>query len=381
MNAFGRLLRLSLFGEAHGAGVGVVVDGLPPGWMVDVRDLRKALQARRPGASPLTSSRDEPDEPRLLSGIHDGRTTGAPVCVWIENHDARPQDYGAQGARPRPGHADFPSHVRSHGHHDPRGGGHNSGRLTAPLVAAGVLADLVLRPHGIRCAAHLHQVGPVAGPAYAHNVTTLLKRVPRSALATAHGDLEEAFAAQIHQARKDRDSVGGVIEFLADGLPPGLGEPFFDGLESTVAHILFAVPAVKGVEFGAGFAAAAMRGSQHNDPIVLQDGAPGTRGNHAGGILGGRTSGAPIAGHVAVKPASTLPGRDQQTVDLLTGEPAILRMTGRHDPCIAVRAVPVVQACLRIALADHVLMAQAQGFLPAPRPVAKGAAAPTASQE
>jgi len=366
MNTFGSRFRLSLFGESHGHGVGVVLDGVPAGLALDAALVNRDLALRRPGRSPLVSQRRETDAAQLLSGTYKGRSTGAPLCIWIPNEDADEDAYANVARTPRPGHADYPAAVASHGFFDPRGGGHASGRLTAPLVAAGAVASLILKPHGIRCAAHLHAVGEVAGPAYAHAVASLLKRVPRSQLFTAHGDLEDAFAAAILSARKDADSVGGVVEFAADGLPPGLGDPFFASVESQLAALLFSVPAVKGVEFGAGFAAATMRGSQHNDAFSFDKGKVTTRTNHAGGILGGRTTGSPILGHVAIKPASTLPGRAQETVDLEARKDATLRMTGRHDPCIAIRAVPAVQACLRIVLADFVLLARQEGLLPIP---------------
>jgi chorismate synthase len=361
MNQFGRNFRLSLFGESHGAGVGVVVDGVPPGLPLDAGVLQRDLDLRRPGNSALTSQRAEPDKAELLSGVHQGRTTGAPVCVWIANQDARSKDYAAVQCLPRPGHADWVNHVWSKGHADLRGGGHSSGRLTAPLVAAGTIAQLVLGP-GVACAAHLHQVGAAAGPRDAHAAATLLERVPRSPVYTGHTELEPTFTGLVEQARRDLDSVGGVVEFVADGVPVAWGDPFFDSVESSLAHLLFAIPAVKGVEFGAGFASTAMKGSQHNDPYEVRDGHVAPATNHAGGILGGRTTGESLRGRVAVKPASSLPGRPQQSVDLATLVPAELRLTGRHDPCIAIRAVPVVQACLRIVLADFALLARQQGL-------------------
>ncbi|MEA3202571.1 MAG: chorismate synthase [Thermoplasmata archaeon] len=359
MNQVGQRFRLSLFGESHGAGVGVVVDGVPPGLPLTLAALQADLDLRRPGTGP-TSQRQETDAPQVLSGLHAGRTTGAPVCVWIANRDVRSQDYEATRRVPRPGHADWVNHVWSRGHADLRGGGHSSGRLTAPLVAAGTIAQLVLGPE-VLCAAHLHQVGGTAGPPGALDAAGLLERVPRSPVRTGHVGLEPAFLAAIEAARRGLDSVGGVVEFVAEGVPAAWGDPFFDSVESSLAHLLFAVPAVKGVEFGAGFAAARLHGSEHNDAYTVAGGRVVPASNHAGGILGGRTTGAPIRGRVAIKPASSLPGRTQQSVDLETLEPAELRLTGRHDPCIAVRAVPVVQACLRIVLADFALLARQEG--------------------
>ncbi|MCA1819724.1 MAG: chorismate synthase [Halobacteriales archaeon] len=365
MNSFGRRFRIQLFGESHGEGVGVVLDGVPPGLPVDLARLQADLDARRPGSSPLVSQRREPDAPRILSGTYQGRATGAPLCIWIGNRDAQPKPYAETAHLPRPGHADWTNHEWSRGHNDPRGGGHSSGRLTAPLVAAGSLAQVLLDAHGVACAAHLHQVGDLAGPTVELAARTMSDLARASSIGTAHKELEGPFATRIEDARRDRDSLGGIVAFVADGLPPALGDPFFDAVESHLAHLLFAVPAVKGVEFGAGFAAAAMRGSEHNDAYAVEDGRVRTATNHAGGILGGRTTGAPLRGRVAVKPASSLPGRPQETVDLATLAPATITTTGRHDPCIAVRAVPVVQACLRIVLADFVLQAYQEGHLAA----------------
>ncbi|MEA3137771.1 MAG: chorismate synthase [Thermoplasmata archaeon] len=360
MNSFGRLFRVSLFGESHGEGVGVLVDGVPPGLPISVAALQRDLDARKPGGR-LVSQRREPDVPRILSGVLRGKATGAPVCVWVENKDVQSKPYADLGRTPRPGHADFVNQVWGGGHADLRGGGHASGRLTAGLVVAGTMAQGILGPVGIRCAAHLHQVGPRRGPDGAVAVGKMSAGAGASPVKTAHKGLEKAFAKEVENARRAKDSVGGVVEFRAEGLPVGLGDPYLDPLESTLAHLLFAVPAVKGVSFGAGFAAAAMHGSEHNDAFAIRKGTVVPRTNHAGGILGGRTTGAPVWGHVAVKPASSI-AQEQDTVDLVTGKSAKITMTGRHDPCIAIRAVPVVKACLAIALADAVLVARSIGL-------------------
>lgn len=361
MNSFGRLFRVSLFGESHGAGVGVLLDGVPPGLPIGTDQLQEDLDARRPGKSLLTTQRKEPDVPRILSGVLDGKTTGAPVAVWIENTDTQSKPYRDLARTPRPGHADWVNQVWSRGHADLRGGGHSSGRLTAGLVVAGTVAQAILDPVGIRCAAHLHQVGDLAGPAGEVTAAQMLQRVPKSPVHTAHAKLDKRFADAVEAARKAKDSVGGVVEFRAEGLPVGLGDPIVDALESTIAHLLFAVPAVKGVSFGAGFAAAAMRGSEHNDPYQAVKGKVRPATNHAGGILGGRSTGAPLWGHAALKPASSI-FIPQETVNVETLKPATLELTGRHDPCIAIRAVPVVKACLAIALADAVLLGRSQGL-------------------
>ena len=359
MNTFGRLFRVSLFGESHGVGVGVLVDGVPPGLPVDEKGLAAALAARRPGSSLLVSQRKEPDEPRILSGVLDGRATGAPLCVWIENRDAQSKPYRDLARTPRPGHADWVNQAWSRGHADLRGGGHSSGRLTAGLVAAGVLAQAILGPAGISCGAHVHQVGGDAGPSGKTTVAAMARAAGKK-VPTAHAAHAKRFEATIESARRAGDSVGGVVEFRAEGLPVGLGDPIVDSLESTLAHLLFAVPAVKGVSFGAGFSAASMHGSGHNDPFLWSKGKVATRTNHAGGILGGRSTGQPLWGHAAIKPASSI-FVAQDTVDLKAKRNAKLELTGRHDPCIALRAVPVAKACVAIALADALLVARSQG--------------------
>jgi len=365
MNAFGHRLRLTLFGESHGPGVGAVLDGVPPGTLVDLERMRRDLALRRPGG-PLASARQESDQPTVLSGVQAGRATGAPLALWIPNEDARSADYTQAGRLPRPGHADWTERTWSQGFADLRGGGHQSGRLTAPLVAAGSVAQAILDEHGIAAAAHLHEVEGVAGPPHAHGAADMDRRMRASPLRTAHTGIEQEFRTRIETARRELDSVGGAIEFVAEGLPVGLGDPHLDGLEPHLAHLLFAIPAVKGVEFGEGFHAAAMRGSAHNDPFELHEGQVRPATNHAGGSLGGRATGLPLRGKVAVKPTSTLPGRAQATVDLGTMRPASLTATGRHDPCIALRAVPVVQAAVRLALADLALLARQQGLLKVP---------------
>ncbi len=352
MNSFGRLLRFHLFGESHGAGVGCVVDGLPPGMPIDVGRIQAALDRRRPGQSSMTTARQEPDQVEIRSGAHRGRATGAPVALWIANADARSKHYDNIRRVPRPGHADFTGHVRGRGWGDPRGGGHFSGRLTAPLVAAGALAAELLEAHGIGVGAHLHGVADVAGPFGLIDVETMHSAAGGNQLQTGHTALVERFTAIVEAARKDGDSVGGIVAFRAEGLGVGLGEPWADSVESHLAHLLFAIPAVKGVDFGAGFDAVAMRGSAHNDPWLPDADAiarPAT--NHAGGILGGLTSGAPLQGRVAIKPTSSI-FQPQQSVDLTTGEAATLELKGRHDPLIAIRAVPVVEAAVAFALAD-----------------------------
>ncbi|MHB8632980.1 MAG: chorismate synthase [Thermoplasmatota archaeon] len=357
MNSFGRHLRVSLFGESHGQGVGAILDGLPAGLRLPEDSLRKAMAQRRPGQSPLVSSRQEPDEVEILTGARGGVATGAPLTLWIPNRDAQSKPYEAISTLPRPSHGDYTQWVSTGGHADLRGGGHLSGRLTAPWVAAGAIAQALLGEAGVVVGAHLHQVGEVRGPDYAFTAAAMAA-AEASELHTAHAGLEGAFRERIETARRARDSVGAVVEFACSGLPAGLGDPWFDSVESLASHALFSIPAVKGVEFGAGFRAATLSGSQHNDPFEpARPPRPGQAvpsKNDAGGVLGGRTSGAPVCGHVAVKPTATI-SQPQLTVDLGTGGAAPLQATGRHDPCIGVRAVPAVQGALRLVCADLLL--------------------------
>lgn len=364
MNTFGRRLRMQVFGESHGSAIGAVLDGVPPGIPVDLDALQQRLDQRRPGTGPLVSARDEADTPEILSGVFEGRTTGAPLAFIIRNQDARSKDYDALRRTPRPGHSDLVAHGWSRGFHDPRGGGHYSGRLTAPLVAAAALLAPLLERAGTTVGAHLHQVHDLAGPTDIHDAVVMQERVAASPVHTAHSDLDDDFIRIIEEARKAKDSVGGIVAFRADGVPALLGDPMMDSVESVLSHILYAVPAVKGVQFGAGFASVGMHGSDHNDAYRMQDGRPAPVTNHAGGILGGRTTGSPLWGHVAVKPTSSI-FQPQDTVDLEAGDDATLELKGRHDPCIAIRAVPVIRAAVELALADLLLLGVQQGHVPA----------------
>ncbi len=303
MNETGTIFRVGLFGESHGPAVGVLIDGIPPGLPLSVEDLRAELDRRRPGAEGTTARR-EADEPQILSGLYRGRCTGTPLCITFHNMDARPSDYGSFAAMPRPGHADFTGGVRYRGYADPRGSGHFSGRLTVGLVAAGTVAKKIL-----------------AGASFSSRVTE----------AGGSTDVGAAVAAALAEG----DSVGGMVEIRVDGLPAGLGEPFFGAVESRVAQAVFAVPGVRGVEFGDGFAAARMRGSEHNDPFTGPGGQTGRNG--AGGVNGGVTNGNALVVRVALKPPSTI-SRGQETYNRETGRVETLSCAGRHDACIAPRA-------------------------------------------
>ena len=349
---FGRLIKISVFGQSHGEAIGVVIDGLPAGEAVDMEELAAFLDRRRPGKSPLSTSRQEADAPEFLSGLVDGVTCGAPLCAVIRNSGQRSGDYRELAQRPRPAHADYTARVKWGGHADMRGGGHFSGRLTAPLCIAGGIAKQILARRGVHVGAHLAAVGTVEdAPFPLYTSPALFAAVAAKQLPVIDDGAGERMQALILTARQEQDSVGGVVECAAVGLPAGLGEPMFGGVENRLAAALFGIPAVKGVEFGAGFAAARLRGSEANDPFVLQDGEVRTAGNHAGGILGGITDGMPVVARVAVKPTSSI-ARPQRTVDLAAMEETELSIHGRHDPCIAHRAVPVVEAVTAAVLLD-----------------------------
>ncbi len=349
-------LKLSIFGQSHGPCVGAVLDGLPAGEAVDLDALHAFLRRRAPGQSELTSARKEEDLPQLLSGLSQGVTCGAPLAIVLPNADAQPGDYDSLRDAPRPGHADFTAHVKFKGFEDAAGGGHFSGRLTAALCAAGGICLQILARRGIAVGAHLLRVGEVADVPFDPVCLTreTLLAPGNSAFPTLDGQVAERMRQTIHAAKQAQDSVGAEVECAALGVPAGLGDPLFDGMENRIARIAYAIPGVKGVEFGGGFALSRMRGSEANDPFLCQDGAVRTRTNRAGGILGGITTGMPLLYRAAVKPTPTI-GRPQQSVSLRTGEPVTLCAHGRHDPCIALRAVPCFEAALALALLDAML--------------------------
>lgn len=321
MNTFGSLFRLSIFGESHGHAVGVTIDGCPAGIPLSEKDFEHDLGKRKPGKKG-TTSRVEKDEPRLLSGCFNGFTTGAPLTILFENNDTRSDDYDSTLKAPRPGHADFVAMKRFKGFNDHRGGGHFSGRLTLALVAAGVIAKKVINSVSIE--ARLISAGGSA-------------------------NIDDA----IDKALESGDSVGGIVECVATGIPLGLGEPFFNSVESLISHIVFAVPAIKGIEFGSGFGAASMKGSQHNDPLL--DDAGKTKTNNAGGIAGGLTNGNDLVFRVAVKPTSSI-SLPQQTLNLESQKQETMHIRGRHDACIALRVPVVIEAVTAIVLADLLLL-------------------------
>ncbi|MBQ2719777.1 MAG: chorismate synthase [Clostridia bacterium] len=348
-NTFGSSVTVTLFGESHGAAIGAVLDGMAPGIPIDEEFMRRQMVLRQ-GPAALSTKRREPDEVRILSGVRDGVTTGTPIALLIENTDTRSRDYASLRTLPRPGHADYTALLKYHGYADERGGGHFSGRLTAPLVAAGAVALSALSARGIRIGTHIAACGGVADRRFLDVEADLLALGGRD-FATLDEAAGEAMRAAIEAARAEGDSVGGVLETAVTGLPGGVGEPWFDTVEGVLSHILFSVPAVKGVEFGDGFALAAMRGSEANDPFTVKDGAVRTATNRAGGILGGITTGMPLLIRTAIKPTPSI-YKEQSTVDLTAMAEAPLRIEGRHDPAIVHRARVVVDSVVALALCD-----------------------------
>lgn len=326
MNTFGRLFRVHIFGESHGECVGLTIDGCPAGLPLSADDFATDIERRKPGALG-TTPRKEDDIPLIKTGLFNGKTTGAPLTILFENKNTRSSDYEKQRAVPRPGHADFVASKKFGGHEDYRGSGHFSGRLTVCLVAAGVIAKKILE--GINVNAAIIEIAGETDP---------------------DKGLQKAFEA--------KDSVGGIVECKVTGLPIGLGEPFFDSAESLISHAVFAIPAVRGVEFGTGFAAAKMFGSQHNDPIEDKTGKTFT--NHAGGIVGGLTNGNELVFRIAIKPTSSTP-KEQQTLNTETGNVEAFSVKGRHDLCIALRVPVVLEAVTAFVLADLLLLEQKTG--------------------
>lgn len=352
---FGNYLRVSLFGQSHGRAIGVNIDGLPAGERIDLDELQAFLSRRRPGKNALSTARSEGDVPEFLSGLENGMTCGAPLCAVIYNSDQHSSDYAALADTPRPAHADYTAWVKWGGEADMRGGGHFSGRLTAPLCVAGGIAKQILARRGIHVGAHLMSVGAEKDePFPLHPTAELFRAVAQKPFPTISDAAGERMQREILAAREAQDSVGGVVECAAVGLPAGLGEPMFDGVENRLASALFGIPAVKGVEFGAGFAAARMRASAHNDAFRVKNGRVITETNRAGGILGGITTGMPVTLRVGIKPTPSI-AQAQRTVSLSRMENTELRIAGRHDPCIAHRAVPVVEAVTACVLLDFML--------------------------
>jgi chorismate synthase len=352
----GENIKLSIFGESHGAAIGVVIDGLPAGEPLDFEEIGAQMSRRAPGRDKTSTQRKESDTPEILSGVLDGHTTGSPLCAVIKNSDAHSSDYDDLSRFPRPGHADFTANTRYGGFSDFRGGGHFSGRLTAPMVFAGAVCRGLLTRRGVNIGAHIYSIGGVNDtPFDAANVgAETLRELSHMTFPVIGSESEAKMREVIEAARMGSDSVGGIVECAAQGLPCGLGDPIFGGVENRLASVLFGIPAVKGLEFGEGFGAARLHGSENNDAFCMSDGKVKTATNHSGGILGGITSGMPVVFRLAFKPTPSI-FLPQQTVDLKEGCNAALQIKGRHDPCVVIRAVPVVEALTAFCMLDLML--------------------------
>ena len=356
---YGERMKLSIFGQSHGAAIGMVLDGVPAGLPVDLNELQLFLRRRAPGNTSYSSARSEADVPQFLSGIVDGYTCGAPISAIIVNQDARTADYNAISDCPRPGHADLTAQIKYRGYQDRAGGGHFSGRLTAPLCIAGGLCKQWLAQNGIHVGAHIAEIAGIADqPEVLDWLKPDLSRIG-SDFPVINSDAGIRMREAIAAAYDEGDSVGGVICCFATGVPAGLGEPIFGGIESRIAQIVYGIPAVKGLDFGSGFSGCSVRGSRNNDAYTVNHGNICGETNHAGGILGGITTGLPIVFRVAIKPTPTI-AKPQQTVNLSTMCTETLQISGRHDPCIVPRAVPVVESAAAIALLDSLLVAKGE---------------------
>ena len=348
MSQYGEHLRLTVFGQSHAPAIGMTLEGLPAGEAIDMEALQAFLERRAPGRNDWSTPRREADAPEFLSGLVGNVTCGAPLTAIIRNTNTRSGDYANLAVVPRPGHADYTAQVKYGGHQDYAGGGAFSGRLTAPLCIAGGICIQLLKRRGIEIISRIASVGT------AEDTAPLTCSTAEKPFPTVSDEAGTAMRAVIADAKAEGDSVGGVIECAVLGLPAGLGGPLFDGMEGRFASIVFGIPAVKGIEFGAGFASARLRGSENNDPFTVENGTVKTVSNRCGGILGGITDGMPLTFRAAFKPTPSI-ARAQQSVNLKTLTPETLRVTGRHDPCIVPRAVPCVEAAAAVAVYDALL--------------------------
>ena len=349
-NVFGNNVSITVFGESHGPAIGVVIDGLAPGLTVDTDYINKLLTLRRPSGA-ISTPRREADEFVIESGVFEGKTTGTPLCILIPNEDTRSKDYSATRNLLRPSHADYTADCKYHGYQDYRGGGHFSGRITVALVAAGGIVMPALNKKGIRIGTHIKRCAGISDIDFSDAMESEIDSLYDKDFAVLDNTIKEKMTEAILTAKKDGNSVGGVLETAVTGLDAGLGEPMFDSIESVLSHALFSIPAIKGVEFGAGFAIADMTGKEANDAFCNNDGKICTATNNSGGINGGITNGMPVIFRCAVRPTPTL-GTEQNTVNTQTGENAVLQSKGRHDPCIVHRARIVVDCVTALALCD-----------------------------
>lgn len=348
-NTWGNRVKLTIFGESHGQGIGVVIDGLPAGIEPNFEELDRQMARRAPGNQPFATERKESDQVEILSGLYNGKTTGAPLCGILRNQDTRSHDYNPE--LPRPGTADLTAHLKFKGFQDHRGGGHFSGRLTAPLTFAGSLARQILAEQGIHIGAHIQQIHNLTDEPFHNPSEEELDTLSTNVFPVRREEVRVSMLEAIARAKDERDSLGGIVECAALGLPAGIGSPFFNSLESSLASMLFSIPAIKGVEFGSGFGFATLKGSEANDPIRWKEKSFVTETNHNGGINGGISNGMPLIFRVAVKPTASI-GKPQTTVNLNTLETQEFVVQGRHDPSIVPRSVVVVESALALCLLD-----------------------------
>ncbi len=361
MSTFGKNIVINLFGESHGAGVGITINNLPVGIELDLDDIRKELTKRRP-KSAISTSRQEQDEFEFLSGLFKGKTTGAPLTVFIRNKDTRSKDYTPQILRPS--HADYTAYEKYKGHQDYRGSGHFSGRVTAPLMVLGSICKQVLNNKGIYVASHIQSIYTVEDTHFSEKDFTeeSFKSLLNSDFPLLNPSVKDTMESVILDAKKNQDSVGGIVETAIIGLPTGLGNPFFDSVESVLAHLLYSIPAVKGVEFGKGFDITTLKGSEANDQFVLENGSIKTKTNNSGGIQGGISNGMPVTFNVAIKPTASI-GKPQQTVDIEKMEEVTLNLKGRHDPAIVHRVIHVINAITNYAALELIVRKEGNSWL------------------
>ena len=348
-NVLGNSITVTLFGESHGEQIGAVIDGIAPGIEVDIDFMRKQLELRKPHGK-ISTQRIETDEPHVVSGVFEGKTTGTPICILFENNNTKSKDYSKTKDFMRPGHADYTAMEKYHGFADYRGGGHFSGRITTPIVAAGAIIIAALKKKGIQIGTHIKQCGNIQDVPFA-NYAEEIGKVNDLTFPVLDEGVAEQMRAYMEAAANEGDSVGGILETVVRGIPAGVGEPWFDTMESMLAHGIFGIPAVKGIEFGKGFAFAEMKGSEANDPFEMQDGKIVTKTNHNGGINGGITNGMPVLFSTVIKPTPSI-YKEQQTVNMATKENVSIQIQGRHDPAIIHRARVVVDSVTAIVLAD-----------------------------
>lgn len=350
---FGKLIKTTIFGQSHSAGIGVVIDGIPAGEPIDIDEILSFMQRRIPVNAVYSTARSESDIPEILSGIVDGVTCGAPISAIIRNNDTRSKDYTELKIKPRPSHSDYAAAIKYGEAHDIRGGGHFSGRLTAPLCFAGAICKQILYRKGIIAGAHIASIGDINDDKFdsVHVSPDDISNAQNKKFPVINDKIGEIMLSEIKSAANEGDSIGGTVECCIIGLPTGVGEPMFEGIENKIAQAIFAIPAVKGIEFGSGFDGSKRRGSENNDAYQISNGKIGTVTNNSGGINGGLTNGMPIIFRVAFKPTSSI-AKEQQTVDLSTLTNTTVTVKGRHDPCIVPRAVPCVEAAAMIALLD-----------------------------